>query len=468
MPKTTPPLLLQSADGRMQLGTFLSLGIQREYIDRRTRELWPAKMIDNIFPPIVPLDAKGNPLRNPVTGKVVKLKASEWLDRYNRVDQQVWAPGEPEIILDRVARNSGWRAQPGARCFNRYDAPTVRPGDPTQATPWTNHVHKVYAKAEANHIIKWLAFKVQNPGVKINHALVLGGSQGIGKDTILAPLVEAVGSANFGNISPSDMTGVFNRFVESVILRVSEARDLGENTRVNRFTFYDHSKVYAAAPPEVLRCNEKHIRPYYVFNVLGMVLTTNHRFDGLYLPADDRRHYVAWSELTKDDFATDYWTTLWRWYDAGGYGHVAAYLRSVNLTGFDPKAPPPRTQALLDIIDTSAAPENNELADAIEELMQEREKQDDKTKTCTLAMIAATTKGAAMEWLLDRKSRRMVPHRMAEIGYIPVRNPDEKDGRWRIGGARHMIYGPVGMPLIERLQDARNLVLARTKTSGSS
>ena len=85
MPKTTPPLLLQSADGRMQLGTFLSLGIQREYIDRRTRELWPAKMIDNIFPPIVPLDAKGNPLRNPVTGKVVKLKASEWLDRYLRI-----------------------------------------------------------------------------------------------------------------------------------------------------------------------------------------------------------------------------------------------------------------------------------------------------------------------------------------------------------------------------------------------
>jgi hypothetical protein len=27
--------------------------------------------------------------------------------------------------------------------------------------------------------------------------------------------------------------------------------------------------------------------------------------DGLYLPEDDRRHYVAWSNLTKDDFGAD-------------------------------------------------------------------------------------------------------------------------------------------------------------------
>ena len=103
MPKTTPPLQLRSADGRIELGTFLSLATQREYIDRRTGERWPAKMIDTIFAPIVPLDANGNPLRT-ANKKVEKLRASEWLDRYPRVDQQVWAPGEPEIILDRVLR----------------------------------------------------------------------------------------------------------------------------------------------------------------------------------------------------------------------------------------------------------------------------------------------------------------------------------------------------------------------------
>ena len=51
-----------------------------------------------------------------------------------------------------------------------------------------------------------------------------------------------------------------------MILRVNEARDLGE---FNRFSFYDHTKIYAAAPPEVLRVNEKHLREHYVFNCLG-------------------------------------------------------------------------------------------------------------------------------------------------------------------------------------------------------
>jgi len=39
-----------------------------------------------------------------------------------------------------------------------------------------------------------------------------------------------------------------------------------------------------------------------VLNVCGVVITTNHKTDGIYLPADDRRHYVAWSDLAKEDF----------------------------------------------------------------------------------------------------------------------------------------------------------------------
>ena len=39
-----------------------------------------------------------------------------------------------------------------------------------------------------------------------------------------------------------------------------------------------------------------------MFNCCGLVITTNHKAGGIFLPADDRRHYVAWSTLTKDDF----------------------------------------------------------------------------------------------------------------------------------------------------------------------
>ena len=101
------------------------------------------------------------------------------------------------------------------------------------------------------------------------------------------------------------MLGRFNGFVCSVILRVSEARDLGD---VNRFAFYEHMKPYLAAPPDVLRCDQKNLREYSVPNVCGVIITTNHKTDGIYLPADDRRHYVAWSDATKEDFAPEYYS----------------------------------------------------------------------------------------------------------------------------------------------------------------
>jgi hypothetical protein len=71
---------------------------------------------------------------------------------------------------------------------------------------------------------------------------------------------------------------------------VLAARDFGD---IDRFGFYDRMKTYTAAPPDVLWIDEKHVREYAIFNVCGVIITTNHKADGIYLSADDRRHYVA-------------------------------------------------------------------------------------------------------------------------------------------------------------------------------
>jgi hypothetical protein len=190
-----------------------------------------------------------------------------------------------------------------------YRPPTLPLGEAALATPWLKHLQRIYPN-EADHIVRWLAHRVQRPQEKINHAIVLGGAQGIGKDTLLEPIKRAVGPWNTFEISPQHLLGRFNGFAKSVILRMNEAHDLGE---MNRYQLYDHLKAYTATPPDVLRVDEKNLREHSVFNVCGVIITTNHKADGIYLPADDRRHFVAWSDLTKDDFDEAYWHGIWQW-----------------------------------------------------------------------------------------------------------------------------------------------------------
>jgi hypothetical protein len=293
---------------------------------------------------------------------------------------------------------------------------------------------------------------VQRPWEKINHALLLGGAPGIGKDTLLEPAKYAVGHWNFIEVSPQQVLGPFNGFLKSIILRVSEARDLGDS---DRYKYYDHMKAYTAAPPDVLRVNEKYLREHSICNCTGVIITTNYKTDGIYLPADDRRHYVAWSDLTNEDFARSYWNDLWKWYHEGGIQHVAAYLAELDISSFDPKAPPPKTAAFWEIVDASRAPEDAELADILDRM--------GTPHATTLNAIVSTANRlefGLLRWLEEPKNRRIIPHRLEKCGYCRVRNPHANDRLWKINGKRQVIYAQSTLSLRERQIAAEKLIKA--------
>jgi hypothetical protein len=417
----------------LTVNDFYAVMPEHRYLFVPSRDLWPAASVDaRLRPP------------------VEKMKASQWLDEHRPVDQMTWAPGEPMLIEDRLIANGGWIERNGCRCFNLYLQPQpakgVRP-DPRKAQRWIDHVRRLFDD-DADHIIQWLAHRVQRPGEKINHALVLGGSQGIGKDTLLEPVKYAIGPWNFSEVSPAHLLGRFNGFVKSVILRVSEARDLGD---IDRYGFYDHLKVYTAAPPDVLRVDEKNVREYAVLNVCGVILTSNHKTDGIYLPSDDRRHFVAWSDLTAADFTAEYWNGLYRWFEQSGNADVAAYLDELDLSRFDPKAPPPKTAAFWDIVDANRAPEDAELADTLDGM-----KNPDALVLSSLATHASTD--SFRDWLQDRRNRRQIPHRLEAAGYVPVRNGYAKDGLWKVYGRRQAMYARRELSVRDRLAAVSRMV----------
>jgi hypothetical protein len=412
----------------VSLDDFYALMPRHSYIYTPTREMWPAASVNARVPP---------PAKN--------VSASAWLDQHRPVEQMTWAPGLPMVIPNRLISEGGWIERNGVTCFNLYRPPIIRPGRATKAGRWLDHVQNVFGD-DADHIVKWLAHRVQQPADKINHALVLGGAQGIGKDTMLEPVKRAIGPWNFSEVSPQHMLGRFTGFLRSVILRVSEARDLGDT---NRFAWYDHLKSYTAAPPDVLRVDEKNLREYTVPNCVGIIITTNHKTDGIYLPADDRRHFVAWSDFTKEDFDPDYWTDLWAWYGSGGDRHVAAYLAELDLASFDPKAPPPKTTAFWEIVYASRAPEDAELADAIDAI--------GSPAALTLDHIANSANGDFAMWLRDRKNFRLIPYRLEACGYVAVRNQGAKDGHWKVNGRRQVIYAKAELNIRDRFTAAYEL-----------
>ncbi|WP_338832323.1 primase-helicase family protein [Bradyrhizobium sp. 27S5] len=401
-----------------------------------TGELWPAASVDSRLPPVeIPMREK-------------PILASKWLDQNRAVQQMVWAPGEPTVIEGRLMADGGWVHHIGARSFNLYKAPPLLlpPRPDVDASPWVRHIEYVFPD-EAGHIIKWLAHRVQRPEQKINHALVLGGAQGVGKDTLLDPVTHAVGKWNCQEVSPQQVLGRFNGFLKSIILRISEARDLGE---ADRYAFYDHMKAYTAAPPDVLRVDEKYLREHSILNVCGVIITTNHKADGIFLPADDRRHFVAWSPRTKEDFRPDYWPAIYRWFEGGGRDAVAHYLAKLDLSAWDAKAPPPKTQAFWEIVDASRAPEDAEMADVLDKL--------GRPHAVTLEQIITKAPTEFRQWLGDRKSRRRVPHRLDECGYVPVRNPYAKDGLWVIKGRRVAVYACKEMVVRDQIEAATQLL----------
>jgi hypothetical protein len=335
-----------------------------------------------------------------------------------------------------------------------------------------NLVYKIYP-SDASRIIRFFAHAVQRPWEKVNHGLLLGGKSGIGKDSMIAPALMAVGPWNCQETAPKKMFGDFNPHVKAVILRISEAHDLGE---VSRYQLYEHMKTLTASPPDFLPVNEKNKPPYYVPNVLHVVTTTNHRTDGLYLPADDRRTDACWSELTSEDFPTDHWPQLWRWYEDGGFHHIAAYLAAYDLSGFDPKAPPPKTQYFWEIVDADRAPEDAELADVLDSMAAKTMKDGEEVPdpgspvAFTLAKVLAKAEaltplekmrdgqpipGTFAHWLGDRRNRRKIPHRFENCRFAPVRNPYADDGLWKIGKARQTIYARAELSPRNRLAAAQ-------------
>jgi hypothetical protein len=135
------------------LNDFVAFSPTHTYIFTPCREVWVAAGVNSRLPPVRVIGADG---------RAASIKATTWLDQNRAVSQMTWAPGLPMLIRNRMVVDGGWIERPDMVCFNMYRPPHIEPGDAGAAGPWVEHLRAIY-EAEAGHIVRWLAHRVQRP-----------------------------------------------------------------------------------------------------------------------------------------------------------------------------------------------------------------------------------------------------------------------------------------------------------------
>jgi hypothetical protein len=214
---------------------------------------------------------------------------------------------------------------------------------------WMDHCHAlVPEQAELDHIFDVMAFKVQYPEIKVNHAILHAGDEGSGKDTFWAPFIWAVCGNHLKNRGIMDNNSVNSQWgyqLESEILIINE---LKEPDAATRRQLANQLKPIIAAPPEMLPINRKGLHPYMMANRLFVLAFSNDPVP-ISLASQDRRWFCVWSTAERMD--SNKAKQMWDWYRSGGFYAIAHFLRCRNVSKFNPSAPPMWTEFKANLVE---------------------------------------------------------------------------------------------------------------------
>lgn len=214
---------------------------------------------------------------------------------------------------------------------------------------WLDHAELLIPnEVEREHVFNMMAFKLQNPDVKINHAVLHGGDEGSGKDTFWAPFIWSVCGPdlrNRGLVDNDSISSAFSYHLESEILIINE---LKEPDARERRALANKLKPIIAAPPETLPINRKGLHPYDMVNRMFVLAFSNDPVP-ISLASQDRRWFCVWSHADRMD--PDEAASLWAWYKSGGYEDIAGWLHRRDVSAFNPAAAPMMTEFKLNLIE---------------------------------------------------------------------------------------------------------------------
>jgi len=338
------------------VGRYVYISSEHRWLDRYTRETLSPEA----------LNAKEAHIMEALSmeeGAENRLRASEALAARRdtlKVDTRSYWPGihDDLIHVDKMDAINTWQPSP------------LVPQD-GDITPWWNlFCHLFPSEDQRNRIMDWMAFILQKPHIKINYALLVGGGERIGKDSIFQPLIHGVGLRNCNNIK-AEMLG--EKYDDHFIgIKLAVIQEIHRDGFRDAREIENKLKVYLADPPTELVLRRLGATNVTQRNLIQLLAFTNYE-DALHLSSDGDRYQCEWSYASK--LAPSEYKKVYDWYvQDRGYEKVCYYLLNRDISNFNPKASAPDTQWRRDMINSGKSDIDYQVEDVIDTILQENKR----------------------------------------------------------------------------------------------
>jgi Family of unknown function (DUF5906) len=203
-----------------------------------------------------------------------KPAARIWMTSPRRREHKdvVFAPGEPAITKDNCINLwQGWGA-------------VAKGGDVRPFLDLIAHVCN-HDQTTGQHLLKWLAYPLQNPGAKLMTAVqIFSRTHGVGKSTLAEMIARLYGEAHWTKIGNAELEAPFNGWLRGKQFIIGEEISIGDKRSIM-------PKLKELITSQTCQINEKYQPRVQTRNCANCLFLSNDATP-VYLEDKDRRFFV--------------------------------------------------------------------------------------------------------------------------------------------------------------------------------
>jgi hypothetical protein len=249
---------------------------------------------------------------------------SLWIKNPHRRQHErlVLRPSEESVTIDNCLNEWGG-----------FDAKSAR----GNIKPFLRLLKRLVPDRKARrYVMQWLAHLIQHPDAKMHVSLAFWShEEGVGKNLLFECITSIIGPTHSTVIRQAELASTFNGWANRKVLVIGDEVSSSDRRQ-------DTDKLKGLVTGATIYINEKYQPALEVPNLLNFIFLSNHN-DAIFIGDTDRRYFV-W-EVTADRLPDANVADFVQWRDSGGLASLLNFLMRHNLSGFNPKAPAPMTDA---------------------------------------------------------------------------------------------------------------------------